>query len=170
MLYYGTRNHSVRRMGIGSWDVLSPFEPPHLDSVTGLAIVKDKLVSGSKDKHLKLWSLDHAVNNNKHTSHAFNDYVTAVHSTSHYTVGPIDPPSSPIFYAGSKDGQVKTCFIKNDRIEVLGGILAHTQAVNSVCTLDDNPYGLMTASQDKVIKLWQPTRETMDNISCGGLD
>jgi hypothetical protein len=68
-------------MSIGSWDVLSPFEPPHLDSVTGLAIVKDRLVSGSKDKHLKLWALDHAVNNNKHTLHAFNDYVNTVQSS-----------------------------------------------------------------------------------------
>ena len=80
MLFYGTRNHSVRRMAINSWDVLSPFEPPHLDSVTGLAMAGNKLVSGSKDKHLKLWSLDHAVNNNKHTIHAFNDYVTTVQS------------------------------------------------------------------------------------------
>ena len=80
ILYYGTRNHSVRRMSIGSWDILSPFQPPHLDSVTGLTIVKDQLISGSKDKHLRLWSLDHAVNNNKHTFHAFNDYVTTVQS------------------------------------------------------------------------------------------
>ena len=57
MLYYGTRNHSVRRMSMSNWDVLSPFEPPHLDVVTGLAIVGNQLVSGSKDKHMKLWSL-----------------------------------------------------------------------------------------------------------------
>ena len=83
MLYYDTRNHSVRRMTINSWDVLSPFEPPHLDSVTGLAIVGDKLVSGSKDKHLRLWDLDHAVNNNKHTFNAFNDYINTVQSNNY---------------------------------------------------------------------------------------
>ena len=44
---------------------------------------------------------------------------------------------------------------------MFGGILAHTQAVNAMCTLDDNPYGLITASQDKVIKIWKPTKETM---------
>ena len=68
-------------MSTKSWDILSPFEPPHLDSVTGLAIVKDRLVSGSKDKNLRLWALDHAVNNTKHTFHAFNDYVTTLKST-----------------------------------------------------------------------------------------
>ena len=65
---------------MGSWDVQSPFEPPHLDTVTGMAVKGDQLVSGSKDKHLKLWDLNHGINNNKHTFLAFNDYVTAIQS------------------------------------------------------------------------------------------
>ena len=40
--------------------------PPHMDTVTGLTIVKDKLISGSKDKNLRLWALDHLINNAKH--------------------------------------------------------------------------------------------------------
>jgi hypothetical protein len=47
-----------------------------MDSVTGLAIVKNKLISGSKDKNLRLWSLDQCINNAKHTFPAFNDYIT----------------------------------------------------------------------------------------------
>lgn len=75
-MYYGTRNHHVRRINMTNMEILSPFEPPHMDSVTGLAIVKDKLISGSKDKNLRLWSLDHSINNSKHTFPAFNDYIT----------------------------------------------------------------------------------------------
>jgi len=41
-----------------------------------------------------------------------------------------------MIYAGSKDGQVKVCYTRNERIEVFGGILAHTQSVNSLCSLD----------------------------------
>jgi WD40 repeat protein len=67
-------------MNTANFDILSPFEPVHLDSVTGLAISKGWLISGSKDKHLKLWALDHSVNNCKHTLHVFNDYVSALHS------------------------------------------------------------------------------------------
>jgi len=52
-----------------------------MDSVTGLAIVKDKLISGSKDKNLRLWSLDQCINNAKHTFPAFNDYITVCEST-----------------------------------------------------------------------------------------
>ena len=70
-------------------------------------MVGDKLVSGSKDKHLRLWSLSHPINNNKHTFHAFNDYVTTVKSN--YPNNK-DSTASPIFYAGSKDGQVKACY------------------------------------------------------------
>lgn len=105
-LYYGTRNHSVRRMTFGSWDVQSPFEPPHLDTVTGMTVKGDRLISGSKDKHLKLWDLNHGVNNNRHTFLAFNDYVTTIQG----------PQNSSIFYAGSKNGEIKACYTKNDRI------------------------------------------------------
>ncbi len=68
-------------------------------------------------------------------------------------------------YAGSKDGQVKVCYTKNDKVEVLSGILTHTQSVNSIATLYENPYGLVTASQDKTIKLWHPTKETLENMA-----
>jgi WD40 repeat protein len=66
-----------------------------------------------------------------------------------------------LIYAGSKDGQVKACFAKNDKLEIFSSILTHTQSVNAISTLYENPYGLVTASQDKTIKLWQPTRETL---------
>ena len=75
---------------------------------------------------------------------------------------------TPIFYAGSKDGQVKACVTKNERIEAVGGILALTQSVNAISTLEENPFSLLTASQDKTIKIWQPTRETMENVGRGG--
>ena len=38
-------------------EILAPFEPPHMDTVTGLAVIGNKLVSGSKDKNLRLWNL-----------------------------------------------------------------------------------------------------------------
>lgn len=42
---------------MNTMEILAPFEPPHMDTVTGLAIVKDKMISGSKDKNLRLWDL-----------------------------------------------------------------------------------------------------------------
>lgn len=46
ILYYGSRNHQVRRVNLMTMESLSPFEPPHYDAVTALAIVNDDLISG----------------------------------------------------------------------------------------------------------------------------
>ena len=113
-------------------EILAPFEPPHMDTVTGLAAIGNKLVSGSKDKNLRLWNLEHSIGNLKNTTHAFNDYVTTLQSTFPSNTG---DNSLPIFYSGSKDGQVKVGSIKNDKIEFVGGILAHTQSVNAISPL-----------------------------------
>lgn len=63
-------------------EILAPFEPPHMDTVTGLAAVGNRLISGSKDKNLRLWDLEHSVGNIKNTAHAFNDHITTMTSTS----------------------------------------------------------------------------------------
>jgi len=49
-----------------------------MDTVTGLTICKGYLISGSKDKNLRLWSLDNSIYNLKTTTHAFNDYINTV--------------------------------------------------------------------------------------------
>jgi len=128
-----------------------------MDTVSGLAIVGDKMVSGSKDKNLRLWNLDHSVGNLKNTVHAFNDYVTTVQSpqVENWQNQP-QPAPYPIFYAGSKDGQIKIGNTKGDKINFMGNIMAHTQAVNGISLLDDNST-LVSASADKTIKLWKPT-------------
>lgn len=44
-------------------------------------------------------------------------------------------PYYPIFYAGSKDGQIKVGNVKGDKINFMGNILAHTQSVNAITLL-----------------------------------
>jgi WD40 repeat protein len=149
-------------MDMNNMEILAPFQPPHMDIVTGLAVVGDKMISGSKDKNLRLWSLDHSVGSLKNTTHAFNDYVTAVQSQNEENLGE-GAQYYPIFYAGSKDGQIKVGSTKDDRIDFLGSILAHTQAVNAISLLEDNNI-IVSASGDKTIKLWKPTPETVTNL------
>ena len=80
---------------MNSMDILSPYEPPHMDSITSLSILNNRLISGSKDKNLKLWSLteqpsvNSGQNNSRvknssalHTFPAFNDYITSCETDS----------------------------------------------------------------------------------------
>jgi len=45
-MYYGNRNHHVRRISLETMEALPSFEPPHFDAVTTLAQSLDCLVSG----------------------------------------------------------------------------------------------------------------------------
>lgn len=68
-----------------------------MDTISSLTVLNNHLVSGSKDKNLKLWAFDGSLNNLKCTTHAFNDYVNTLETDK----------TMPFFYAGSRDGQVK---------------------------------------------------------------
>jgi WD40 repeat protein len=76
---------------------LPPFDQPHYDTVTSMTIINDYLVSGSKDKNLKLWSLNSPVKNLKCTSYAHNDYINTIRSFDHY----------PLFLSGARNGEVR---------------------------------------------------------------
>ena len=65
-------------MKIDTLETLTTFQPPHMDTVTGLAISQGYLISGSKDKNLRLWSLDNSIYNLKATVYASNDYINCV--------------------------------------------------------------------------------------------
>jgi WD40 repeat protein len=106
ILYYGSRNHQVRRLNMENMEVLVPFEPPHFDTVTCLASMGDYVISGSKDKNLKLWSVESAVKNLKSTSYAHNDYINTLSAGTDY----------PLFYSGSRNGQVKVGTILKEKI------------------------------------------------------
>lgn len=137
-------------MNIDTSEILSPFDPPHMDIVTSLAILNGHLISGSKDKYLKLWSLDNCTNSS--SVHAFNDHIN------HLTAD----PSLSIFYAGGREGTLKVGRIEGDKIRLIGGMSAHTQSVNALCTIKEN--GLVSGSTDKSVKIWKPTSQTLDHL------
>lgn len=126
-----------------------------MDTVTSLAVVSNSLISGSKDKNLRLWCLESPTPTVTCTTHAFNDEVKA-----------LEPDNSfPLCYAGSRDGQVKICKIAADKTKFIGGIIAHSQSVNSICSLGDKSMGLFaTASADTTVKFWKPESTTAQRI------
>ena len=128
---------------------ISSFDIAHFDSVTCLATSGEYLVSGSKDKSLKLWSLDTLKDNYRYTLCAHNDYINTL---------AVDKDSS-LMFSGSRDGQVKVSSVGKGRIEVLGCIDCHSRSVNGLVSLNNI---LMTCSSDKTIKIWRQERDTYD--------
>lgn len=84
--------------------------------------------------------------------HAFNDHIN------HLTAD----PNLSIFYAGGREGTMKVGRIEGEKIRLIGGMLAHTQSVNSLCTIKEN--GLVSGSTDKTVKIWKPTSQTLDYL------
>ena len=71
----------------------------------------------------------------------------------------------PIFYSGSRDGQIKVATVgdSGDKIKFIGGIMAHTQSVNTICPLDNNGI-FISGSSDRCIKIWKPCSNTLGHL------
>lgn len=46
----------------------------------------------------------------------------------------------------------------------MGGIIAHSQSVNSICAIEDTNGIFATGSSDKTIKMWKPSHQTLSHI------
>lgn len=57
---------------------MQPFENPHFDAVTGVATLDSYLISGSRDRNLKVWNLETPNNHYKYTSYGHNDQINSV--------------------------------------------------------------------------------------------
>jgi len=136
---------------MNTMESMAPFEPPHFDAVTSLAITKDHLISGSRDKNLRLWSLDHSIQNLKSTSYAHQDWINDIETNT----------AQNLLYSGSKDGTIKVWTV-NRKLRCISDINAHSQSVNSICKLYDE-YETMFASgsSDKSIRLWKPKQDDL---------
>lgn len=55
MLFYGCRSHQVIPYHFPSREIYSALDPPHFDAVTSLAMLDGYLVSGSRDKMVRVW-------------------------------------------------------------------------------------------------------------------
>lgn len=80
MLFYGCRSHQVIPFNYRTFEQHNAFEPPHFDAVTSLSLLDDMLISGSRDKMVRVW--DHQRFQHQQVEVAHNDWVNTLETDS----------------------------------------------------------------------------------------
>ena len=99
-IYYGCRKHTVNPFCLNTFTTLNPLHPPHFDVVTSLALLGGgtTLVSGSRDKNLRLYDLKSpTLENYENVINAHSDHINTLETDA----------DQNYLYSGSKDGIVK---------------------------------------------------------------
>lgn len=76
--YFGSRGKNVGRLSLSSFTLLEPFNPPHYEIVTSFALLKDSLVSGSKQ--MRFWDVEKCCENMLNNT-GYKEMVTALESS-----------------------------------------------------------------------------------------
>ena len=141
------RKIKVWRISRQEW--LTTFEPQLLHSFTGhshivrsLAVSADGkiLVSGSRDKTIKIWHLE--TGELMHTLKGHRDGVYAIALS----------PDGQILASGSVDKTIKLWHLETG--ELLGTFIGHTNTVTALAFTASGEI-LVSGSLDKTIKIWQ---------------
>jgi WD40 repeat protein len=145
-LFYGCRNHNVYPFNTKTFETLAPFEPPHFDAVTSLAILDNTLVSGSRDKNLRCWDYSNLSNRYSDVMQAHSDWINALETDF----------ENKEMYSGGKDGVVKVWRSKNSKLKCMASLSSNSGGINTLCKIDRS-FGKMFAqgSSDKSIRMWK---------------
>lgn len=80
-LYYGCRSHQIIKQSIIDLQLEpEPFQAPHFDAVTSLALLEGVLVSGSRDKSLRTWDITSEQCQNVQMEVAHKDWINTLAS------------------------------------------------------------------------------------------
>lgn len=93
---------------------LPSFDPPHYDTVTGLGWADNHLISASKDKILKIWSVDGQLVEQKMNAH--KDYINVLEQ---------DELCQRLLTA-DKLGNIKIWEMEDNRLECKVGLISST--------------------------------------------
>ena len=151
-LYYGCRDHKIHRMRISDFEVLKSYETAHYDAVTCLASYNNCIVSGSRDKNLRIWDPE-GEDDIKTIISAHTDWINCL------TTDPLDRG----LYSGGKEGKVRVWSGSASDINYAGELLGHTGSVNAISALNSTQQAIISASSDKTIRLWKLDEEIPDD-------
>lgn len=151
--YYGCRDHKVHKMRKSDLEVQKPLEPSHYDTVTCLAQYENVLVSGSRDKNLRIW--DYESNKEiKTVINAHTDWINCIATDSF----------GRAFYTGSKDNKIKVWEGVDEDINLSGELSGHSSAITCLLSIPTSFKSILSASADKTLRIWKQN-ETIEDLS-----
>ena len=59
-----------------------PFEPPHFDAVTSLAVLDQNIISGSRDKNIRWWNYFDSSIKHQDIMGAHSDWINTLQTDS----------------------------------------------------------------------------------------
>eukprot|EP01114_Cavostelium_apophysatum_P001708 TRINITY_DN1148_c0_g1_i1.p1 TRINITY_DN1148_c0_g1~~TRINITY_DN1148_c0_g1_i1.p1 ORF type:complete len:804 (+),score=254.74 TRINITY_DN1148_c0_g1_i1:293-2413(+) len=152
-LFTGGRDHSINTFTLNNLEFYQKLHPPHYDGVNCFAMVNGKsLLSGSRDKTMKLWDLSQdEIVQTKVIQGSFRDWVTSF---------AMDAASSatPVLFSSCRDGSIAAWDIET--LNTIEAFTAHNSSVNALVSSARNGKSFVySASNDRTVKVWRWKRD-----------
>mmetsp|Transcript_25840 Transcript_25840/g.45649 ORF Transcript_25840/g.45649 Transcript_25840/m.45649 type:complete len:909 (+) Transcript_25840:1667-4393(+) len=142
-LYFGSRNHSVGRIDLNTYETMKSLDPPHFDAVTSLAMYQGSLISGSRDKNLRRWDLEGEASYSTVLS-AHTDWINALATS----------PDDKLLYSAGKDSKIRAW--RNDiEFNCVGEMSGHASSVNCLASMSNSEMILASGGSDRTIRFWR---------------
>jgi hypothetical protein len=128
-------------------------------NVRSLEIIKDQLIAGCSDNHIRVIGIDDFQLRNAWEAHKSSVFALR------------GDPSGSILLSGGRDAHLKIWKAQSSKFSLTESIVAHMFTINSI---DFNPSGshFVTGSMDKTIKLWDARQfkllKVIDKARFGG--
>lgn len=143
IMYYGCRDHKVHRMRLSDYEVLKSYETSHYDTVTSLTLYENTLISGSRDKNLRVWDQngEHEI---KTILSAHTDWINCLGTDN----------LQRSIYSGGKEGRIRV-WKGSTEINYIGEMIGHSGSVNCITPMHFPQQTLISASSDRTFRIWR---------------
>ncbi|KAJ3070743.1 hypothetical protein HDU98_006242 [Podochytrium sp. JEL0797] len=122
-----------------------------------------RFFSAGSDGKIKVWNLDASVEGGEECIKTLTDHQRKVYSLQ---------VSNSRLYSAASDGKIKIW--STDTLTCETTIQAHTDCINSIVLVDNDPTKMISVSSDRTVKLWDLTTateiHTFADIGSEGLD
>lgn len=155
MIYNGCRSHYIRRMKVNSMQSMTPLEPPHYDSISGLSWIGEHLISASKDRVIKVWDVGKKEKKPLLVNQVFNankDYIRILKGNQ----------AENLVFSADDAGEIKFWDLKGTKLECHGGLAPSPSPILAADWIQSVPDGLICSTADKLLNVYKVSNPASD--------